>query len=573
MRRIGLWIGRLLLAAAWIALVLPWRPAFPESLSQRFLPTSVPHADIRPLLDLTAAGAYAAILVGLLGFLLYWGLPGRRGGGLAQVGRAFAAITFVSSAVLLRYSFTLAPVLLLSANFFCAWSFGLARALAQGVGGMISFAMSTVLALVAIAAGLLVTTTEVQPAVVDMPAPTAQDRQRWQNMLSRPRGQDQTLAELRLTGDDLTLMAASWLAADSARGTAAFKVEEGQIQSQLTWPLNVHGIGDRFINVAATAHPTVANDRLGLGLKTLRCGRITVPTPLLQRMGAVVTDVLEQNPALSRPLSSIHALSVERDRLLVVCEPERVSQIAAEAIEESPDASEELRERIRVHMRRLVAEAQQLPEGDQRFLGLIRQAFAIASAPETRGTAVIENRAALIALGIQLGDPRVRRLAGFDPDEQMTLFPYKFDKQTTLRGRNDLARHFFVSAALRSLSTREVSFAVGLIKEQLDATQGGSGFSFADLAADLAGVEFAQRAISSETGAQSLQVRLSEPFEIGDLMPPIEGLPENLTQEQFREQYRSLTDARFAKVAQEVQARMKKCKLLEELPPAELKMP
>ena len=40
--------------------------------------------------------------------------------------------------------------------------------------------------------------------------------------------------------------------------------------------------------------------------------------------------------------------------------------------------------------------------------------------------------------------------------------------------------------AVRSLATQEWSFAIGLIKEQLDAARGGSGFSFADLAADLA---------------------------------------------------------------------------------------
>src|SRR5262249_43932097 len=155
-----------------------------------------------------------------------------------------------------------------------------------------------------------------------------------------PRGKDRTLAELRLTGNDLTLMAASWLAADSSPGAAAFKVENARIQSQFTWPLNVRGIGQRCINVTATAQPAASGEDLQLGLEALQCGRIVLPPPLLRRVGSVVADVVEHNAALRRPLSSIHALSVDHDVLLVVCEPERVSQVAAEAIEESSDASE-----------------------------------------------------------------------------------------------------------------------------------------------------------------------------------------------------------------------------------------
>ena len=55
-----------------------------------------------------------------------------------------------------------------------------------------------------------------------------------------------------------------------------------------------------------------------------------------------------------------------------------------------------------------------------------------------------------------------------------------------MRGRHDLAQHVGVSAALTALSGPRAAEAAGLLKELLDSGEGGSVFSFADLAADLA---------------------------------------------------------------------------------------
>ena len=79
----------------------------------------------------------------------------------------------------------------------------------------------------------------------------------------------------------------------------------------------------------------------------------------------------------------------------------------------------------------------------------------------------------------------------------------------TLRGRNDLARHFWVSAALSVLSDESRSMTVGITKEMMDATPGGSGFSFVDLTADRAGTLFAVAATSNAESARNLQLRIS----------------------------------------------------------------
>src|SRR5262249_40587622 len=57
--------------------------------------------------------------------------------------------------------------------------------------------------------------------------------------------------------------------------------------------------------------------------------------------------------------------------------------------------------------------------------------------------------------------------------------------EPTMHGRHDLAQHFWVSAALTALWGAKQAEAAGVLKEWLDSAEGGSGFSFADLAADL----------------------------------------------------------------------------------------
>jgi hypothetical protein len=91
----------------------------------------------------------------------------------------------------------------------------------------------------------------------------------------------------------------------------------------------------------------------------------------------------------------------------------------------------------------------------------------------------------------------------------------------TLRGREDWARHYALSAALAVLEHPLVSDAGGLMIEQLDALTGGSGFSFGDLAADRAGVRFAVAATRSEAAAKSMQARLQSGFAVDDFFPPV----------------------------------------------------
>jgi hypothetical protein len=122
--------------------------------------------------------------------------------------------------------------------------------------------------------------------------------------------------------------------------------------------------------------------------------------------------------------------------------------------------------------------------------------------------------------------------------------------QPTMHGRHDLARHFFLSEAMAGISSAKVSESAGLVKELQDA-QSGSGFSFADLTADMAGI-----ALMTHLQAWPDQ-RLKEVaknFTIRAYVPSIEGLPEGMKTADFRERYGSISDPRFTQELEKIRA-------------------
>ena len=111
-----------------------------------------------------------------------------------------------------------------------------------------------------------------------------------------------------------------------------------------------------------------------------------------------------------------------------------------------------------------------------------------------------------------------------------------------LRGRADLLLHFAISAAVAAVVTPEAAEAGGLGKEMADARPGGSGFSFADLLADLAGIRFAAWLLAEP--AERL-ARVAKGFRGEAFLPDPAGQPEGLTAEAFAKEFGSATDDRF----------------------------
>ncbi len=210
-------------------------------------------------------------------------------------------------------------------------------------------------------------------------------------------------------------------------------------------------------------------------------------------------------------------------------------------------------------LRRLVATDSLPPAGDARFALLLQTAFTALPNEVARASAIDHNRAAILALGIAVGDARLARLVGLERDTALVRQAVQVGTGATLRGRDDWSKHYTVSAALAVLEHPFVSDAAGLMKEQLDALTQGSGFSFGDMAADRAGVRFAAAATHSDAAAQAMQARLHGGFAVADFFPSAADLPENLTVEQFRRDYSGVGAPRYRQLTAEIEARLDSC--------------
>jgi len=184
--------------------------------------------------------------------------------------------------------------------------------------------------------------------------------------------------------------------------------------------------------------------------------------------------------------------------------------------------------------------------------------FLLARERSAAGDPVRENSAALLALAIYLGDPRFDKLAGLNLKPEL-LGRSAYSKGAHLGGRQDLRLHFVISAGLKLLTDQGVSTAIGEFKELLDAGRGGCGFSFVDLAADRAGIRFAEAATDPGGGALRLQRLLAGNPTEQLFFPIVADLPENIPQEQFEQLYKGVDSAKYNSMVREIDRRIDSC--------------
>jgi hypothetical protein len=188
-------------------------------------------------------------------------------------------------------------------------------------------------------------------------------------------------------------------------------------------------------------------------------------------------------------------------------------------------------------------------EGDARVDGDVLTELYVRTAADVARSEEGDVRASafLIGLGLGLDDSDVLRTnrltAAFckavEPDDERKARLVVLGLPT-VRGRRDLCQHFVVSAALTEFVGGALAVQAGLAKELLDM-KGDSGFSFTDLCADVAGVEFANLA-KKDPGVLDQWRRA---FKVEEFVPAIDGLRDGMSEDQFKRVYGSVGDDRF----------------------------
>jgi len=325
------------------------------------------------------------------------------------------------------------------------------------------------------------------------------------------------------------------------------------------------------LNLPPAWFPTFFNLQLellpsqkGLNIGYARLGRIDCPTPLALLLTRLVLDLGLGKGEGQAALDSLQKFEVEGSQVqLRLANPARLktslsrlpSRIAWLRDLSLPQASPWPTDAAHYYLQRLLETTAQAPKGSppqlHSYLGPL---FALAQQRSAQGDAVVENQLALLTLAGYLGDWRFAQ--ALDPAAPETApKTNQPPPKVLLAGRDDLRRHFVISVGLQLLTEQGLTAAIGELKELLDAGPGGSGFSFADLAADRAGSALA-RSASDPKRARQLQRLLAASADEANFFPSLEGLPEDLRQNEFEIRFGSVDSPSYLQLLQEIDRRL-----------------
>ena len=197
------------------------------------------------------------------------------------------------------------------------------------------------------------------------------------------------------------------------------------------------------------------------------------------------------------------------------------------------------------YVERIVGWAAAEPGPRAPILGLLQSVMREAAVRTAAGAdPVAENRTALVLAAAQV--------LGCTPVAEGR--PVQL-VQPVLHRRQDLGRHFVVSAALAALLDREASESVGMEKEFGDARR-FTGFSFSDVAANRAGARFGGLATASARSARRVQAWMEQTESDVDIMPEVRDLPDHLPEKELRRRFGEPGEDAYERVLGEIEARI-----------------
>lgn len=364
---------------------------------------------------------------------------------------------------------------------------------------------------------------------------------------------------LRLTQRDVNVLLAWGLSLGSPDRKA--QVEFAPDAAALAVSIGVAPGGKRgYLNLQLTGTVRIDDGNLTVRVDRCRLGRVPVPSWLINPWCPVVASLLHHDRRSKPFLDAIQTAQTGPDWIEATYARVDLPPGFREDLFGPAGAGEEVLASTRAQVEHLLATVEQLPRGRRPTFGMcLETAFALARERSTETSAVIENRAAIFALGVLLGHSRIEEFLGPVLPRAGHASAVRTLWYVEVRERADWTKHFFVSAAIALLSDTVISDAAGLLKEEFDADTGGSGFSFADLLADRAGTTFAVRATRDEAAARAIQDRLARGFQVDDFFPPADDLPEGISDAELTSDYGGVGGARYLHLIEEIERRIAAC--------------
>jgi uncharacterized protein YfiM (DUF2279 family) len=138
------------------------------------------------------------------------------------------------------------------------------------------------------------------------------------------------------------------------------------------------------------------------------------------------------------------------------------------------------------------------------------------------------------------------------PDEVTTRCAALKRCGLAMRSRSDWVRHWALSAGLTSRLGPDKAKSFGIAKETLDMN-GASGWSWADIGADLSGIEFARRLRSGDISVKTIHKH----FKASNAMADPIGLEDKVTPDVFKRRYKAIGSPEMNREIAKIQERVK----------------
>lgn len=363
---------------------------------------------------------------------------------------------------------------------------------------------------------------------------------------------------LRLTQHDLNVLLSWGLSLGPLPPKVSVHLAAGRVALEASACVPLGGQRRRYLNLELAGGTAIEEGVLRLEVDRCRWGNIEVPRRLLGFFSPLVVSQLCLDRRCRPFLEAAHTLRIDLDAVEVTYGHVHVPPELRREFFGPTAVNQEVLASTRAQIDHLLAAVKPLPRAQLTFGFCFETVFAFARDRSVGRDPVLENKAGIFALGIFLGHHRIEGflgLAGRDEGRASRRALARID----LRGRPDWTKHFCVSAVLAVLSDDAVSDAAGLLKEELDADTGGSGFSFSDLLADRAGTVFALQATRDETAARTMQTRLAGGFRIDEFFPPAADLPEGIPDAQLRSDYGGVGGEGYTRLIEEIERRIAGC--------------
>ena len=370
-------------------------------------------------------------------------------------------------------------------------------------------------------------------------------------------GQTQTL---RLTEHDINVLLSWGLSLGSTNRKARIAIMQDSVSLSASVGIKLDKEKVRYLNLIIVGDAECRNGIPSLTLNRWRLGLIEMPRWILRAFSPFFTSLLRHDRRSKPFLDAVSAISIEPDSIEVTYGPVHLSTYGFRRDIFGPAcSSEEVLASTRAQVNHLLSVVEQSPEVQPSFEMCLETAFTLARNRSINGNPVTENRAAVFALGMLLGHHRVEEFLGPVHADSGHYVARRALYHVTLHNRSDWTKHFCVAAAIALFSNEVVSDAAGLLKEELDADIGGSGFSFSDLLADRAGTTFAVRATHDEASARAMQNRVIEGFCVDDFCPRAADLPEGITDAELQSRYGGVGGEYYHKLIAEIERRIAAC--------------